>query len=91
MYTQFIESDKIKLKSSFFVGDALGRPIIWSNTYKLFGENIGFTIKTPEKNEIPTESTSQELVVLVGYPGSGKSHFTTCLFGKNITYCMGMN
>lgn len=49
MYTQFIESDKIKLKSSFFVGDALGRPNDWSNTDKLFGENIGFTIKTPEE------------------------------------------
>lgn len=97
MYDKFVKNDKIKLKSSFFVGDALGRPNDWSNTDKLFAESIGFPIKTPEEifpfdvHKIDNKDTDnisqeQELVVLVGYPGSGKSHFSNCYFGKNDKY-----
>jgi len=99
MFDQFVKKDKIKLNTSFFVGDALGRPNDWSNTDKLFAEAVGFPIKTPEevfpfdiqnnKEESITQvqnSATQELVILVGYPGSGKSHFVNCLYGKNDKY-----
>jgi bifunctional polynucleotide phosphatase/kinase len=89
MYDTYLKSDKLKLSECFFVGDALGRPNDWSDTDKQFAEAIGFQVKTPEELFVPeTKGTnsSQEIVVLIGYPGSGKSHFANCFYGINKNY-----
>ena len=76
---------------SFYVGDAMGRIQDWSDSDKLFALSCGLKYKTPEdlfiipnkeenvKNTIfcnvePNEK--QELVIMVGFPGSGKTTLT---------------
>ncbi len=73
----------INEEESFFVGDALGRKSDFSDSDKVFAENIGITWYSPEdifidKNavfELPIIplSTSPEIIIMMGYPGSGKS------------------
>ena len=74
---------------SFFVGDALGRQGDWSNTDRIFAERVGFkNIKAPEdffpynkKSKIQIKPVShQEVIILTGYPGSGKSTIATTIF-----------
>ena len=73
-----IDKDK-----SFFVGDALGRPTDFSDSDKMFALNIGIKCYSPEdifvdRNRpfdipiIPLSDTP-EIIIMVGYPGSGKS------------------
>ncbi|XP_071785539.1 uncharacterized protein [Asterias amurensis] len=105
---------KIHKDSSFYVGDAAGRPVDWvpgkkkdfSCSDRLFALNLGLTFHTPEeffmgrkKNkfnlpefdprklsstgplltpssaQIPAQGHSQEVIVLSGFPASGKSSF----------------
>jgi bifunctional polynucleotide phosphatase/kinase len=84
MITQ-MTTKQIDIKKSFYVGDALGRPDDWSDSDKQFGLNIGFTnIYSPDHmfgevddNAVPIQSIGlvkhQEIIVMVGFPGSGKS------------------
>ena len=75
--------NSINKEESFFVGDALGRKSDFSDSDKVFAENIGIKWYSPEdifinKNtifEIPIIplSTSPEIIIMMGYPGSGKS------------------
>ncbi|XP_065300234.1 bifunctional polynucleotide phosphatase/kinase isoform X2 [Dermacentor albipictus] len=79
----------INLKESFYVGDAAGRPANWepkrkkdfSCSDRLFALNIGITFYTPEEFFLRSRAAKFDLpqfdpvVVLVGYPASGKSHF----------------
>ena len=69
---------------SYFVGDALGRRGDWSDSDRVFAERVGFkTIKAPEDvfpyaKEVTSvarvqPATHQEVVIMIGYPGSGKS------------------
>jgi bifunctional polynucleotide phosphatase/kinase len=44
-----IGNNKIDKKESFFVGDALGRKTDFSDSDKLFAENIGICCYSPEK------------------------------------------
>lgn len=96
MFDTYLKNDKIKFNMSFFVGDALGRVNDWSNTDKLFGEAIGFQIKTPEEMfpfdvivHPPVEKVrAQEIVVMIGYPASGKTTYTRTL-GKNYVILHG--
>lgn len=69
-------------EKSFYVGDALGRKNDWSDSDKKFAENIGITVKSPEdvftsreKIELPKliAKKEQEIIIMTGYPGSGKS------------------
>jgi bifunctional polynucleotide phosphatase/kinase len=70
------------MNKSFYVGDALGRQGDWSDSDKKFAENIDikkiyspddlFSIKN-DKKLIIKEFDKQEIIVLVGYPGSGKT------------------
>ena len=66
-----------------FVGDALGRCGDFSDSDKIFAENIGIPCYSPEQIfhvkteiiEIPTIPLSDEkqIIIMIGYPGSGKS------------------
>jgi bifunctional polynucleotide phosphatase/kinase len=75
------QQDKIKKKPSFFVGDALGRPNDHSDSDLKFAKAMGLECSPPEdifkakpatKIQV-TPSKTQEVVIMVGYPGSGKS------------------
>jgi len=99
MFEQY-KQPNIDMKSSFYVGDAMGRQQDWSDSDKKFAINCGLTWKTPEeifpfqntivnpKTKLTTVEKSkspnspkvkvygpncQEVIILVGYPGSGKS------------------
>jgi len=73
----------INKEESFFVGDALGRKSDFSDSDKVFAENIGIKWYSPEDIfttnaemfELPIIplSTNPELIIMMGYPGSGKS------------------
>jgi DNA 3'-phosphatase len=68
------------IKNSIFVGDALGRPQDFSDSDKIFAENINVSkIYTPEdffgSEPIPEFKKENELIVFVGMPGSGKNSY----------------
>lgn len=80
--------EKVKKDKSFYCGDALGRVNDHSDSDLKFGQNIGLVVKSPEdifppsfvKKPVVTSVTSvtsvasvQEIILMVGYPGSGKS------------------
>jgi bifunctional polynucleotide phosphatase/kinase len=83
LFDIFIGSRTIKKSESFFIGDALGRKSDFADSDKVFAENIGIKWYAPEdifvkKNEvfeIPTIplSSNPEIIIMMGYPGSGKS------------------
>ena len=83
LFNTLFGENSINKEESFFVGDALGRKSDFSDSDKVFAENIGIKWYSPEdifinKNtifEIPIIplSTSPEIIIMMGYPGSGKS------------------
>jgi bifunctional polynucleotide phosphatase/kinase len=85
MYDVLVGSAKVSKEQSFFVGDALGGKGDWADSDKMFAQNIGLKCQSPEKMfvakqeeavlEIPAVnlSDSKQVVIMVGYPGSGKS------------------
>jgi bifunctional polynucleotide phosphatase/kinase len=85
MYDVLVGSAKVNKEQSFFVGDALGGKGDWADSDKIFAQNIGLKCQSPEKMfaakqeeavlEIPqlNLSDSKQVVIMVGYPGSGKS------------------
>jgi bifunctional polynucleotide phosphatase/kinase len=73
-------SKDIDIKNIIFVGDALGRLQDFSDSDKVFAENINAKrIYSPEdffgKAPIPTFNSKNEIVIFVGMPGSGKSSY----------------
>lgn len=82
MFDIIIKTKKIDMVRSFYVGDALGRQGDWSDSDKKFAENINikkiyspddiFSI-TNDKKIVIKQYDKQEIIVLVGYPGSGKT------------------
>ena len=89
LWNRFMESvssnTTVDMKKSFYVGDALGRVGDWSDSDKVFAHNIDLQIMSPE-DVFPFEERvhvdfvplpSQEIVLMMGYPGSGKTYFTT--------------
>jgi bifunctional polynucleotide phosphatase/kinase len=83
LFESLVNENKINKNNSFFVGDALGRKGDFANTDRVFAENIGIQWFSPEsicKQESPsieipniTISNEPEVVIMVGFPGSGKS------------------
>ena len=90
LFEQYIRHN-FDFDKSFYVGDAMGRIQDWSDSDKLFALNCGLKYKTPEEfflipnkeenikktvscNIEPNEK--QELVIMVGFPGSGKTTLT---------------
>jgi bifunctional polynucleotide phosphatase/kinase len=80
-------------KTAFYCGDAAGRPQDFSDSDKLFARNAGIKFYIPEKvfGEIsisvqsgPQTDNSKNMIVMVGMPGSGKSHMS-----KRISQCCG--
>jgi bifunctional polynucleotide phosphatase/kinase len=84
LFNSFIGSHKIKKDKSFFVGDAIGRKSDFSDSDKIFAENIGVSCYCPEQvfhvktefteiPEVPLDDGEKQIVIMMGYPGSGKS------------------
>jgi bifunctional polynucleotide phosphatase/kinase len=85
LYDVLIGTAKVDKEQSFFVGDALGRKGDWADSDKVFAQNIGLKCYSPEEFfgvkqepkavEFPTLnlSDSKQVIIMVGYPGSGKS------------------
>ena len=82
---------KVDMKNSFYVGDALGRENDWSDVDKVFAERCGLKYYSPEeifpfpkKQETElTDIQDQELIIMVGYPGSGKTTYSEKVFDKD--------
>lgn len=97
MFHKFVENKTWDKDKSFFVGDALGRAADFANTDRLFAEALGIRVFAPEdvfkaatgsEHKEQKNSTSaiapvyhQEVVIMVGYPGSGKSTVVLNTFG----------
>lgn len=85
MFNILTKDKKVDFTKSFYVGDALGRQGDWSDVDRKFAENIGIqNILSPDDlfsvdkaadtvDAYITEYKAPEIVVMVGYPGSGKS------------------
>jgi bifunctional polynucleotide phosphatase/kinase len=85
LYDVLCGTFKVDKEQSFFVGDALGGKGDWADSDKVFAQNIGLKCQSPEVFfgikqeqeivEIPKLklSESQQVIIMVGYPGSGKS------------------
>ena len=85
LYDVLVGSAKVDKAASFFVGDALGRKGDFADSDKVFAENIDLKCHSPEEFfaakqpqdavEIPelNLSDSKQVIIMVGYPGSGKS------------------
>lgn len=79
--------NKVDYKESFYVGDAAGREFDWAGSDKEFADNVGIKFNTPEHffeiennmdittliPKIKLDPSKQYVVVMIGYPGSGKS------------------
>ncbi len=79
---------KVNKKESFYVGDALGRPGDYADSDKQFAINSGIQYISPEEFFPFSETTLnqisipgyREIVMMMGYPGSGKSSFAEKTF-----------
>ena len=96
IFDKFIGDYNIDKENSFFVGDALGRKSDFSDSDKIFAENIGIKIYSPEKFfkiqkqkiEIPKIelSANPEIIIMMGYPGSGKTTIAKHISTTNNNY-----
>lgn len=85
LFNMLVGNNEIDKENSFFVGDAIGRKSDFSDSDKVFAENIGIRCYSPEtvfyiKSQATTEITyvslsedEKQIVIMMGYPGSGKS------------------
>ena len=93
MFTIMVADKKVDFSKSFYIGDALGRQGDWSDVDKTFAENIGmlnilapddlFSIEKKDDKNLISEYKGQEIIVMVGYPGSGKSTIANKSFDPN--------
>ncbi len=88
LYEALVGPSTVDKTTSFFVGDALGRKGDFADSDKVFAENVGLKCYSPEEffvvkhgqdqehtHEVPALnlSGSKQVIIMVGYPGSGKS------------------
>lgn len=83
LLTSLLQGNTINKEKSFYVGDALGRKSDFADSDKIFAENIGIPCYSPESIfdnikqvfELPKIPllNEPEIIIMVGYPGSGKS------------------
>jgi bifunctional polynucleotide phosphatase/kinase len=80
-------------EKSFYVGDAAGRQGDWSDKDLIFSQLLGVKFKSPEEVfplpeiQIPQKvvaKNTKEVVIMVGYPGSGKSTIAKSLAGYHV-------
>jgi len=99
LFTSLVGYDEktIDKDASFFVGDALGRKEDFADTDKLFAEAIGIRWISPESmfggepasfkvNIAFPLSEDPEIIIMVGYPGSGKSTIVRKICEDNSKY-----
>lgn len=98
MFNNIIGDKKIDMKKSIYVGDALGRQGDWSDVDKQFAINIGINkILSPDDlfyENVKIEYNikkydKQEIIVMVGYPGSGKSTVSSSFDNKKYKILSG--
>jgi|TARA_B100000482_G_scaffold102406_1_gene73773 bifunctional polynucleotide phosphatase/kinase len=73
----------LSFEETLYCGDALGRVGDWSDSDKVFADSCNISIKTPEevfpfvsKNTMDfIPSGNQELILMMGYQGSGKTTY----------------
>lgn len=96
MYNLYINKRAIINKNeSFYVGDALGRPGDFADSDKQFAINCNIKYLSPEEifpfikesnsKSLITIPDYREIILMMGYPGSGKSTFAENTF-KNHPY-----
>ena len=95
LFNVLIAPNNIDKDNSFFVGDALGRKSDHSDCDKRFAENIGVKVYSPEEMfldisyitipDIPIKEVP-EIIIMVGYPGSGKSSVCKKIIDNNDKY-----
>lgn len=83
LFNHLMGDHVINKEESFFIGDALGRKTDFSDSDKVFAENIGIKWTSPDALfsdpktviKIPeiVLSDTPEIIILMGFPGSGKS------------------
>lgn len=92
LYISFLQQGfctiTVDKNASFFVGDALGGKSDFSDSDKVFAENIGVSIYSPESvfGGVPAASSETtvdisqiplldgpQIIIMMGFPGSGKS------------------
>jgi len=83
LFNRFLGENKINRDKSFFVGDAIGRISDFSDSDKVFADNIGIPCYCPEQIfhtkqevfEVPRIPLLDEkqIIIMVGYPGAGKT------------------
>jgi bifunctional polynucleotide phosphatase/kinase len=96
MYNTYVKNKKrVNKEHSFYVGDALGRQGDFADSDKEFAVNSGIRYKSPEEMfPFPVKEDQavahfpdhREVVMMIGYPGSGKSTYAQKTFGGNERY-----